>query len=616
MLGRGKREVAMVQTLKAPTFQLLFLLIPLLFLQPLEAFAKANEIKKTGKCEYTITVKIKVHSWPGKNNATQALVDAWKKGIESKWNGPSKEVAEAIAAKLGIDPKKLVSVDEDKRTPEGEKIGKLAEKLLKDEGVKGLMHKCCTYKVVADISLAKTALTNATTREDLKKMAKKDGYHHVVAVGGDHRSFVNTPLKDGAIDVPKINEGTYGLWSDKDPGEVAAHETGHLMGFDDQYEEKDGKCTTKPGGENKNMDWANGWPSVKDFEKEILDKNKVKCDCCKDGKLVDGFWTRLNRTMLAAMDAILTCNREVLEQAMKDLADQKKVIEAALIPLSDKKPLIARLDDQVDKIKAALKDCSKETVAIDSGAYCEHWPWEIPGGLFIPEGVSTPPTTTGTPTPDGSTPPKKPSTPEKPTIGYPGEPLFPYTMPPEDEDRPSKTPKEKEKPKAPPPTTYAKVEKKVIENGKSKSVPVVGIKMKFSKLAPPLPTKGNKKVDKNFDEDPDIAVSDKNGNIKRKVGSNSSRYSPGQMPHYTNVLEDILGITPANAAPRTPDQSILRINYAPIESFIVRIRIDRSKKEWDRPVTYLGEKVGRHVIRSWVLNDILYAVINIRKGAE
>lgn len=585
---------------------------------------KVNEVKKTGKCSYEITVKIVLHSWPGENNVTDELIDRWKKGIESKWNGPSKEVVEAVARVNGLNPGTKSDIGDLVRSfytilPGGTKMDQHVRKLLQDEKVSCMMINCCEYKIKATIKKgvafsgperaqlrgdldAATSQRYRNAVNELEEMAKNDGFHHVVVVPGDHRSFVHG------------SKSQVGFWGENADGEVAAHEAGHQMKIDDHYAENAaGKCEIKETGKNDLMGQPVGWPSTKMFNEEMLKKYGIKCDCCKDQKLVDGFWQRLNITIRASMDAILTCNREVLEQALQHLTDQKQAIEASLIPLSEKKPLISRLDDQMEKIRKALRDCPEETVIIDSGAYCEHWPWETPGGIFFPDGGTTPPTTTGTPTPDGSTPPETPTTPETPVTIVPGSPLFPFTMIPE--GIPPTTPEEEEKPKTPP-TTYAKVEKSVIEDGKAKSVPVVGIKMKFSKLAPPLPTKGNPKVDEDFDKDPDIAVSDSNGNIKRKSGKQTMNSVPEYMQQYAAFLDSILGVSTANAAARPTGNSVMRINYAPIESYILRIKIDRSKKDWDRPATYLGANAGRHVIRSWVLNDILYAVINIRKEPE
>jgi len=578
---------------------------------------KTNEIKKIGKCSYEITVKIVLHGWPGKNNATKVLAEKWKKGIESKWNGPSKQVVEEVSKHLGLDIKKLVKVETDALYPDGVKMETLVRKLLKNEKVSSMMIDCCSYRFKANIKIGKPMKINnpvklltdikkdldestpaqQVARNSLLELTKKDGYHHVLVTPPGIR--------------PYVSNLQVGVWGEDLSGNTAAHETGHLMRLDDQYN----NAGTKPGGKNDVMDWESGWPSTSGLTKEMLKHYGVSCNCCQDQKLIDRFWERLNRTMLAAMDAILTCNRSVLEQALKHLADQKKVIEGALIPLADKKPLIARLDDQVEKIKIALKNCPKEKVAMDSGTTCEFWPWEHPGiehpggvpmgGTFIIPDEKTPPTST--PDPKEKTPPTTTSVPEIPFFG------FPFTVTPE--DKPTTTPKEKEKPKGKT-TTYAKVKQSVIEDGKKVSKPVVGIKMKFSKLAPPLPTKGNKKVDEDYDKGPDIAISDKNGEIKRKSGKDSSQSVPEYMQWYAELLENITGIREAVAAPDSSNRNVLSINYSPIESYIVRIKVDRNRKNWDKPLTYLGKKVNSHIIRSWVLHDILYTVINISKEPE
>jgi hypothetical protein len=77
----------------------------------------------------------------------------------------------------------------------------------------------------------------------------KNGHHQIAVVASTSRSFVNTPL-------PAINgNGGSGSWrSNAGDDNGSAHEAGHLMGLDDQYDDDpDGGSTPRPGHEHDIM---------------------------------------------------------------------------------------------------------------------------------------------------------------------------------------------------------------------------------------------------------------------------------------------------------------------------------------------------------------------------
>ena len=76
------------------------------------------------------------------------------------------------------------------------------------------------------------------------------------------------------------------------------------------------------------------------------------------------------------------------------------------------------------------------------------------------------------------------------------------------------------------------------------------------------------------------------------------------------------GISPVYAAPNRPQNNrkpvIVEVNMPRFESRILKINIDKSKKNWDDPATYLGRILGDFVSRKWIVekDNCMYAVVN------
>ncbi len=257
-----------------------------------------------------------------------------------------------------------------------------------------------------------------------------------------------------------------------------------------------------------------------------------------------------------------------------------------------------------------IGDCPDEAIppiTVDSGQWCSYWPWELPGGVFTPGG--TPP---GNPfTPGGWVPPPNHL---PPGIFIPdGNPFIPeHVNTPEHKKHPRHTPEHKPKQ---PPTTYVKVKQSVIENGKMHSKPVAGAQFKLSSLAPDLPVAGNKKNDAGFDQDPVQGVSDKNGDIILD-GKGSDKISRSESPSVASLFDTIGGIDEAVAAPRRRTaRNTLQVTIPSIKSYIIRIKINRNKRNWKNPSSHLNKKAAKYVVRSWIAGNILYAVVAVPRHA-
>jgi len=238
-----------------------------------------------------------------------------------------------------------------------------------------------------------------------------------------------------------------------------------------------------------------------------------------------------------------------------------------------------------------------KVIIVDSGQWCSYWPWKLPGGVFTPDGE----TPRNPFTPDGWNPPPEH---RPPGLFFPGSFIPEHVNTPEHKKHPKPKPEHA-------PTTYVKVKKSVIENGKINSKPVAGAQFKFSSLAPDLPVAGNKKTDDGFNKDPVQGVSDKNGNIILG-GKDGNKTSQSGSPSVAGLFDTIGGIGEAVAATK---RNTLQITIPSIKSYIIRIKANRNKRNWKKPSSYLSKKAAKYVVRSWVAGNILYAVVAVPRHA-
>ena len=57
--------------------------------------------------------------------------------------------------------------------------------------------------------------------------------------------------------------------------------------------------------------------------------------------------------------------------------------------------------------------------------------------------------------------------------------------------------------------------------------------------------------------------------------------------------------------------------YVPsFESYIVKIRLDKSKENWGDPASYLDPMTSYMVVRSWIVENSMYVVVNVPKVRE
>jgi len=181
-------------------------------------------------CEITVKIYIEIYGEGAKDFA-----DDVKKGIEDVWN---KDPA------TGKDWK-IKCKEKDKKCPK------------EDPG--------CIVKFDAIVKERKA--TDKPT----------PGYHQVeikkVAPGGFHRSSVTWP---GNSLPPDGEHQATGEWDNQDTAEVIAHEAGHLMGLDDQYDENG----PLPGYENNIMgNTSKGCRPSKAQVEKIVNDGGVYCPC-------------------------------------------------------------------------------------------------------------------------------------------------------------------------------------------------------------------------------------------------------------------------------------------------------------------------------------------------
>lgn len=604
-------------------------------------------VVKTGPCKVTVTVKMEL--WGP--NASQAVANRWKGTIESRWNGPTLEQVEAAKAERPTD---------DDRTKPGDraKLERVVNKYKKNKSCSEV--NCCEICFVMDIKVREGGADPTEGYHQIKVMPAFTTQTNAAGEEVQVRTRSSVRRVSNLIGGGLVHSTT-ATFADR-MGMMApeAHEVGHLMALEDQYAGsrlRDGvtvRAEDAPGHEHDIMNWNDGWPHEAGIT-EILQIAGVTCNCCRTA---DDLFVNYGRTAVPAGDAIAACNIEVMEQALTDLRHQKRNL--ALVPkvrLKERIELNNNLDHWIKQLEKALEDCRKRRpvtgsrltdailtggrIAIDTSTFCNFWGYDFPLFPEVPD-ISTPPETPSEPpsTP-GTTPPSEPVTPTTPEIPltpsirivpeFPGISLIPRipmtVLTPEIPTTSTPPPKEKKPPVKPPekkpPTTY-KVSRGVLDaGGKVVLSAMPGARLKVNLFdVPALPIAGNskpvpKKDDPEAHGDPVTGHTDENGHAElnpdgnKKIGQNL-----GALPILASgaVASDTQRSAEAEAmliAQAQKPREIVEIVIPQFKSYIVKLRLDKKKPNWNQPETYMTDQnLKPYVVRYWIVENSMYVVLN------
>jgi hypothetical protein len=333
---------------------------------------------------------------------------------------------------------------------------------------------------------------------------------------------------------------------------------------------------------------------------------------------------------------------ELKKSYKKDLEehmDKQRRDEELLQKLRKHKQLTGKVDKTEKQLKDCLENCKSSDTVVSSGttentdfpwlaflddsSWCSYWIWETPTPKKKPKGkvpieISRKPKDPKKPAGKEILLKKKPKGPT--IIFYTETDKEDETLKEKPKEEPRKKPEEKvlEKP-IDPPGFIVKAKRDVLKGGKLKTEPVASAQFKLCLLAPDL----EKGADKGFDEGPTTGVLNKDGELflKTQQGSLSSDNRMYQKATPVTGLAALweglnFGISPVYAAPNRPQNNrkpvIVEVNMPRFESRILKINIDKSKKNWDDPATYLGRILGDFVSRKWIVekDNCMYAVVN------
>ena len=297
-----------------------------------------------------------------------------------------------------------------------------------------------------------------------------------------------------------------------------------------------------------------------------------------------------------------------IERARGWLDDANRQIEA-----------LGKLRDRIKRCERALWDrlrqCSaklpcdkpgKDVVAVpreggvrvagDNGKWCTYWgwkkkvPWTPEGGIVVPR--------------------EEPKEKRKPKPRPQGEET-PGTRerPPVTVERPRR-PKGKPQPERPP--VYVKAKKAAVREG-AKARAVAGFQLKLLAPAPPLPLAGNRRDDSGYDEPPLQATTGRDGTavLPGTRGAGNRRSARPAPRRFALSFGDL--IAEANAAEQDAPARPVTVEFdvPEFESYVVKIRLDRKRKRWRSPSTYLKPPYDGYVVRHWIVGDVMYAVVNV-----
>ena len=292
---------------------------------------------------------------------------------------------------------------------------------------------------------------------------------------------------------------------------------------------------------------------------------------------------------------------------------------------------LGKLRDRIKRCERALwdrlRECSakvpceepgKDVVAVpreggvrvagDSGKWCSYWGWkkEVPwfpeGGVVVPREEPRE-KDKGRPRPDGE-----------------GTPDFPKERRPVTVERPRK-PKRRPQPEGEPqperPPIYVKAKKAAVREG-AKAQAVAGFQLKLLAPAPPLPLAGNRRDDSGYDEPPLQATTGRDGTavLPGTRGRGNERSARPAPRRFALSFGDL--IAEAHAAEHDGPARPVTVEFEvpEFESYVVKIRIDRSRPGWNHPASYLDPPFDGYVVRHWIVGEIMYAVVNVPTVAD
>ncbi len=309
----------------------------------------------------------------------------------------------------------------------------------------------------------------------------------------------------------------------------------------------------------------------------------------------------------------------------RDIERQIKKAEGWLRDTNRQIEALGKLRDRIKRCERALwdrlRECSvkvpcekpgKDVVAVpreggvrvagDSGKWCSYWGWKrrvpVPeGGVVVPREEPRE-KDKGRPRPDGE-----------------GTPDFPEG-PPVTVERPRKPKKKRPQPEGRPqperPPVYVKAKKAAVETG-AKAQAVAGFQLKLLRPAPPLPLAGNRRDDRGYDEPPLQATTGRDGTavLPGTRGGGDKRSARPAPRRFALSFGDL--IAEANAAEHDAPARPVTVEFEvpEFESYVVKIRVDRKRKRWRQPSTYLTPPYDGYVVRHWIVGDVMYAVVNV-----
>jgi hypothetical protein len=394
--------------------------------------AAQTTVTQDGPCAFTIVVPIEVYG----PLATPELMARWKKNIEDRFNGPTEEMINEIADRSNVWKRDDLQYDRDD-------LNKRYQDFLKSIGSDGRCTEvnCCSICLRVDIRV----------REPGKPDPK---YHQIEPVPeGLVRSYVRWGGPQSVY-----QGGVSGQWEVvSDAWAPEAHEVGHLLGLDDRYSDKhddQGNVTGSDphaGHENDLMARSAAWPKGSAFAEILKLAGFELPNCCREPDTVAQV---TNMAIRYAGDMIAGCNRDGIEQSIRELRAQRANIIKDNFALPVKFQLIDSINARLRGLDRALQDCPPPTEGLtitsglDGGQWCTYGDGVGQPTIAIPTNPNGVPISPGGPVTSG--PPGGP--PVKPTSGPPYYHPPGYGYPPPRHRYPGRKPPTADPPSAKPPS--------------------------------------------------------------------------------------------------------------------------------------------------------------------